>query len=165
MQNIFFLNVLLIHEVHIVKGTHNSKVPVSFTNKQDSLNRLGSWRKGEGYHWWAWRGQVHALGLHSYIWKEKITKGKDWITSRYLPALHHSSLLIMFTQLMCFMNPTSRGTCRKRYTFQTSKFKLMSSHCLPGRFGDENENRERNEILLVLMLTQDSSFNEADLLS
>lgn len=26
-------------------------------------------------------------------------------------------------------------------------------HWLPGRFGDENENRERNEILLVLVLT------------
>lgn len=97
--------------------------------------------------------------------KKKSPREKDWITSRYLPALHHSSLLIMFTQLMCFMNPTSWGTCRKCYIFQTSKFKLMSSHCLPGRFGDENENRERNEILLVLMLTQNISFNEADLLS
>lgn len=69
---------------------------LSHTNKTLCI-RLLSWKRGNNSTGWAWRSQVHLLGLNCFIWTQKATKGKDWIT----PGTSRPSKTCLFQLCSC----------------------------------------------------------------
>lgn len=80
--------------------------------------------------------------------RTQTTKGKDWPISRSLPAptrLVFSNDVHTINLLHKFL---FHGELGGNVTyFKLAAFKLMSFYCLPGRFGDEKEERKINEVL------------------